>query len=212
MDPIKTKYKENLLKYYNKEAELRNQSVKQEWKLRVREDFNNLLKHEQKTTLLEIGAGAGYDSQFFMNNGLKVIAIDLSSEMIKKCKEKAIESYELDFYNLSYLHKQFDCIWAMNTLLHVPKSDLDHVLNEIDLVLKDNGLFFMAVYGGKDSEGEYIKSEISDSPRFFSYHSKDNLAAKLEQFFEIISFEQFDVGRGLDIDIVQSVIMRKKCS
>lgn len=33
----------------------------------------------------------------------------------------------------------------MNSLLHVPKPDLSHVLNEIDSVLNENGLFYMVV-------------------------------------------------------------------
>ena len=203
------KYKENLKKYYNKEAELRNQSVKQEWKIRVRDEFNALLKQEQKKSLLEIGAGAGYDSQYFMNNGLQVVAVDLSREMVKKCKEKGIEAYELDFYSLSSLHKQFDCIWAMNTLLHVPKSDLNQVLHEIDFTLKEDGLFYIGIYGGEDTESEYVKADVSDVPRFFSYHSKDNLKAKLEEHFMIISFDEFEVSRGNGIDVVQSIIMKK---
>jgi cyclopropane fatty-acyl-phospholipid synthase-like methyltransferase len=94
--------KENLRRYYNEEAELRNKSDKADWKIKIREDYCNLIKQEHKKTLLELGAGAGYDSQFFMNNGLQVTAVDLSSEMVNKCKEKSIEAYELDFYN--YLH------------------------------------------------------------------------------------------------------------
>ena len=85
-------YKENLKKYYDKEAEIRNgRSIKPDWKVNIREKFWNIVKNENKRTLLELGAGAGYDSLFFINNGLKVIAIDLSTEMVKKCIEKNIE-------------------------------------------------------------------------------------------------------------------------
>lgn len=203
-------FKEYLRRYYNQEAELRNKSDKADWKIKIREDFCNLIKQEHKKTLLELGAGAGYDSRFFMNNGLEVTAVDLSSEMVNKCKEKAVEAYELDFYNLSSLNKRFDCIWAMNTLLHVPKADLCEVLNGINLVLGENGLFYMGVYGGEDFEGEYVKSEVSNAPRFFSYHSESRLKTTLENYFQIIVFEQFDVGRGTEIDIFQSIIMSKK--
>lgn len=205
-----TLFKENLKKYYNQEAEYRNNSEKQDWKIKVRDEFYKLTKLENKEILLELGAGAGYDSQFFMKNGLKVIATDLSSEMVKRCKEKNIEAYELDFYNLSEMNKKFECIWAMNTLLHVPKADLSKVLNEINLVLKENGLFYMGVYGGEDFENEYVKAEISDAPRFFSYYSKNELRTILENYFQIITFEEFNVGRGADKDIFQSIIMRKK--
>ena len=203
-------YKENLKRYYNQEAEMRNKSDKADWKIKIREDFCNLIKQEHKKTLLELGAGAGYDSQFFMNHGLEIIAVDLASEMVNKCKEKDIEAYELDFYNLSSLNKKFDCIWAMNTLLHVPKVDMGEVLKGINLILKENGLFYMGVYGGEDFEDEYIKSEVSDVPRFFSYHSENSLKSILENFFDIISFEQFEVGKDNKNDIFQSITMRKK--
>jgi Methylase involved in ubiquinone/menaquinone biosynthesis len=202
-------FKENLKKYYNQEAELRNSNcVKPDWKIKVREDFYKLIKQENIKTLLELGAGAGYDSQFFMDNGLTVIAIDLSSEMINKCREKSIEAYELDFYNLSSLNKKFDCIYAINTLLHVPKIDLCHVLNEINLVLAENGLFYMGLYGGEDTENEFIKSDVSDAPRLFSFHSANYLKTTLEIYFNIVNFESFDIGTGTDI--FHSIILRKK--
>jgi cyclopropane fatty-acyl-phospholipid synthase-like methyltransferase len=202
-------FKENLKNYYNQEAVLRNKSVKQDWKIEIRQNFLDLVKKEKMKTLLELGAGAGYDSLFFMDNGLKVMAVDLSSEMVNNCKEKGINAYEMDFYHLSSLNKQFHCIWAMNTLLHVPKSDLCHVLNEINLVLEKQGLFYMGVYGGEDFESEYIKPDVSEAPRFFSYYSLSHLKAILENYFQIISFDQFDVERGIDKEIFQSIIMRK---
>ncbi|MCL2399999.1 MAG: class I SAM-dependent methyltransferase [Defluviitaleaceae bacterium] len=206
-----SQYKENIKKYYNTEAELRNsKSVKVDWKIQVRDKFCKLAKHENKETLLELGADAGYDSQFFMDNGLKVIAVDLSNEMVKNCLEKGIEAYEMDFYSLSSFEKNFDCIYAINTLLHVPKTDLNHVLNEINLVLGMNGLFYMGLYGGQDAENEFVKSEVSDAPRFFSFHSDSYLKTTLENHFDILDFETIDVSTGSEIDIFHSIIMRKK--
>jgi len=198
--------KVNLKKYYNQEAELRNLSEKQEWKNFQRTGFCSYVKSENKNSLLEIGAGTGADSQFFMDCGLGVVAIDLSSEMVKLCKEKNIEAYELDFYNISNLNKKFDCIWSMNSLLHVPKADLPQVLNEINSVLNEKGLFYMGVYGGIDTESEYV-NEVNDTPRFFSYYSESKIKEVLSNVFDIIEFQQIDVGRNIDF---QAVIMRKK--
>ena len=149
-----------------------------------------------------------------MNNGLKVVAVDLSSEMIKNCRAKYIEAYELDFYNLSSLDKKFDCIYAINTLLHVPKKDLCHVLNEINLILETGGLFYMGLYGGQDTEYEFVKSEVSDAPRFFALHSDAYLKITLGNYFEILDFETLDIGSGTGantaVDIFHSITMRKK--
>ena len=206
----KEHFKKNIVKYYDQEAELRNsKSVKADWKIKVRDDFLTIIKQKNKKTLLELDAGAGYDSQYFTNNGLIVTAIDISKEMVKRCKEKFIEAYELDFYELSTLNRKFDCIWAINTLLHVPKSDLDHVLNEINLVLEKDGLFYMGVYGGNDSEGEFTKSEVSNIPRFFAFHSEDFLKTILKKHFHIVKFVSFNIGGESEIDIFHSIIMER---
>ncbi len=203
----KPSFKDNIKKYYNQEAELReSKSVKSEWKIKVRQNFYDILKQENKKTLLELGAGAGYDSVFFMDNGLSVIAVDISNEMVIKCREKGIEAYELDFYDLSALNVKFDCIYAINSLLHVPKNDLHKVLHEIDLSLNQNGLFYLGLYGGDDTETEFVKNDISDAPRFFAFHSDNYLKNVLKNQFNIISFETLDLGT----DIFHSIILRKK--
>ena len=203
--------KESLKNYYNKEAEFRNKdSIKTDWKIEVREKYLKLLKQENKKTLLELGAGTGYDSEFFKNNGLNVVAIDLSKEMVKKCIEKGIEAYELDFYNLFSLNKKFDCIYAINTLLHVPKNDLNNVLNGINSILTENGLFYMGVYGGNDTESEYVKKEISEIPRFFAHNSEKYLRAILDEIFQIITFEKIELENTGNIEYFYSITMKKK--
>lgn len=198
--------KANLKAYYNKEAALRDLNEKEEWKKAQRARFYDRIRAENKESLLEIGAGTGNDSTYFIDRGLKVVAIDLSREMVRICRKKHIEAYELDFYGLSALNTTFDCVWSMNSLLHVPKPDLPKVLNEINSVLNENGLFYMGVYGGADAESEYV-SEISDAPRFFSFLSEQRLKETLGTVFDIIEFEQIDVGRNTDF---QAAIMRKK--
>ncbi|MDR2571421.1 MAG: class I SAM-dependent methyltransferase [Oscillospiraceae bacterium] len=207
---VKASFKENIKKYYNIEAELRNsKSEKTDWKVQVRGKFCALIKKENKKTLLELGAGAGYDSQFFINNGLEVVAIDLSNEMVKNCREKSIEAYELDYYNLTSLDRVFDCIYAINTLLHVPRKDMCHVLNEINLILEKDGLFYMGLYGGQDTEDEFVKSDVSDVPRFFAFHSEDYLKTTLTNYFEILDYEKLDIGAYGKIDFFHSITMRK---
>jgi len=198
--------KSHLRDYYNLEAEQRSLREKSSWKIEQRDIFYNLIINENKETLLEIGAGTGQDSKFFMDGGLKVTAVDLSCEMVKKCKEKGIDVYELDFYNLSDLNKKFDCVWSMNCLLHVPKSDLPQVLKNISAVLNDNGLFYMGVYGGKDSEEEFL-NEIIQKPRLFTSYTENKLKQILQNIFEIISFKTIELEDHMDF---QSIIMRRK--
>jgi len=210
---IETEFiKQNLKTYYNQEAELRNVkfAARESWKIQAREKFCALIKRENKMTLLELGAGAGYDSLFFMDNDMNVTAVDLSAEMVKFCRAKGIETYELDFYNLSSLNKKFDSVYALNTLLHVPQTDLSRVFNEIHSVLEPNGLFYMGLCGGQDIENEIINSEVSNAPRFFVFNSKDFLQTALENYFDILNFETLDISRQGGEGIFHSITLRKK--
>lgn len=202
--------KENIKKFFNDEAETRNgKSVKQEWKVNARKSFLEIIKKDNKKTLLEIGAGAGYDSLFFMNNGLNVIAIDISAEMVKKCKDKNIEAYELDFYDLSSLNRKFDCIYSLNTFLYVPKKDLPKVIEKINSILNTDGLFYIGLYGGNDTVTEMVFGDVSDVPLFLAFHSEHYLKSILRNTFEVISFEHISIDNRIDFDTFYSIVLRK---
>ncbi|MBW9158596.1 class I SAM-dependent methyltransferase [Clostridium tagluense] len=198
--------KEILKQSYNNYAHEREKNEFQVWKAKPRDAFLKLLLSEGKSTLLDIGAGIGRDSKFFMNNDINVLAVDLSDEMIRLCHEKEIESYQLDFYNLHKIGKKFDAVWSMNSLLHVEKVNLNLVLEEIRDVLSPLGLFFMGVYGGEDSEGIW-QDDIYTPHRFFSSYTDVNIKEVVSNYFEIISFERIETGGKYHF---QSIIMRKK--
>lgn len=204
--PMEKNFKENIKAYYNQDAARRNrQRTRAPWKLKIRKNFYKIIKQEDKKTLLELGAGAGFDSLFFMKKGLKVTAVDISDENIRSCREKGIEAYELDFYELSTLNKKFDCIYSLNSLLHVPKDDLRKVLQEINAVLDCNGLFYLGLYGGSDEETDLVKSDVSDVPRLFTFYSEHYLRTVLKDYFHIVDFKTFPVGTH----IFHSIILRK---
>lgn len=97
-------FKENIKAYYNQDAERRSRKmIRPPWKAKIRENFYTVAKQENKKTLLELGCGAGIDSLFFERKGLNVTAVDISAEMVRKCREKGLAAYELDFYDLSAL-------------------------------------------------------------------------------------------------------------
>jgi SAM-dependent methyltransferase len=205
-EKMTSKTKEILRKSYNNYANEREKNELQQWKVKLRDSFLKLLLNEDKSTLLDIGAGTGKDSRFFMNNNIDVIAVDISGEMIKLCREKGIESYESDFYNLYNICKKVDAVWSMNSLLHVEKANLNSVLKEIKSVLNPFGLFFMGVYGGENSEGIW-QDDIYTPHRFFSFYTDEDIKEVVSKYFELISFERIETGGKYHF---QSIIMRKK--
>jgi RimJ/RimL family protein N-acetyltransferase len=203
---MNSEIKDNLRQAYDNFADEKEKNEQQVWKLDTRQKFLDLLKQSGKKSILEIGAGTGKDSRFFKDNGFEVAAVDLSSEMVKLCREKDLEAYQLDFDNLSELNGTFDAVWAMNCLLHVEKKKLPLVFEEIKKILNKDGFFFMGVYGGENSEGIYEK-DFYTPKRFFSFFTDEAIKEEVSKYFEIVSFEKIETERG-NLDF-QALILKE---
>lgn len=170
----------------------------------------NLLKKEKKESILELGSGAGLDAKFFQNKGFKVLATDLSKKMVKVCQKKGLKAKVVDLYQLSSLNNEFDAIYSMNVLLHIPRKDLVKILNNIYKTLNKNGIFFYGVYGGKDEEKIITDKTKMGLPRFFSFLSNKTLLNAIKDKFNVIDFKKIDIdSENLDF-YFQSLFLRKK--
>jgi SAM-dependent methyltransferase len=151
--------------------------------------FSSLVKGK----VLDVGSGPGRDAVLLKNNGLEVVCLDASKEMVKICESKGLTSIVSDFNNLSFEKSSFGAVWAYTSLLHIPKSEISKPMNEIKRVLTDNGIFGLGLIEG-DTEG-YRESSGVNMPRWFSFYSKEEIESILkENGFEIIYFEQFKPG------------------
>ncbi len=178
---------------YDKNARLRDRSDIVQWKIDEMEKFCGYLARENKNSLLDLGAGAGQYGKFFENKGMRVTCADISTEMITACKEKGLEAYVMDFYAMDFGGRQFDAVWAQNSLLHVPKASLGIVLQNIKRFLKQDGLLYMGVYGGRNSEGVWEKDTYSPK-RFFSFFDDKTIKKMVEQHFCIVNFDTVQLG------------------
>ncbi|MGR6913645.1 class I SAM-dependent methyltransferase [[Actinomadura] parvosata] len=193
---------------YDGDAERRDAVVKAPWKLAERAAFLGRIKEHGCERLLEVGAGTGQDSVFFQENGLSVVAVDLSPAMVGRCREKGVDAHVMDFLGLAFEAGSFDAVYAMNCLLHVPDGDLPTVLGAIRTVLRPGGLFFLGVYGGGSVRGEGLfEKDDHTPPRFFSFRSDERLQEFAREFFEIVDFHAV----GADESRFQSLTLRRGC-
>lgn len=206
--------KVELVAAYDNDAQRRNDNAdsRNSWKVATRKNFADFIQAEHKTTVLEIGAGAGLDSVYFQDRGFDILATDISPKMVDTCKYKALNAVTLDLYDLGTLQRQFDAIYSMNVLLHVPKKDLGQVLATIHEALTPNGIFFYGVYGGINKETVFTDSRRMNLPRFFSFLDDAKLQQAVLPLFEIINADVLDVGEtesGLQLHF-QSLLLRKR--
>lgn len=198
--------KEALVQAYNQFAAKRDQTVIAPWKAKEREQFAARLHKDNLGSLLEIGAGTGKDSLFMQQQGLEVTCIDLSGEMVKFCREKGLNAHVMDVSHLQFKDQSFDAVYAMNSLLHIPKADLGHVLREIHRVLRTGGLFFCGVYGGQDTEGVWEKDSY-EPKRFFAMYQDADIVRVFESVFTLQDFHTVPIGEGQPH--FQSMLLRK---
>src|SRR5206468_5187596 len=91
-DIMEIETKLRLAEAYDADAVRRSKSAISDWRIAERDAFFNRLAAENKSALLEIGAGTGKDSRFFHDKGLAVKCIDLSPEMIRLCRERGLDA------------------------------------------------------------------------------------------------------------------------
>lgn len=192
---------------YDRAVEERENKPILPWKIEERRRFLDLLRQEQKTTLLEIGAGTGRDSLFFQEQGLQVTCTDLSLAMAQHCRQKGLNAQVMDFRHLNFPAESFDAVYALNCLLHVPNSDLPAVLQQIQRVLKPGGLMFLGVYGGIEHERQ-LPNDTYEPKRFFSSRTDEQIQAMVQPYFQIVSFKVIPLPGEQD-EHFQSLILRR---
>jgi ubiquinone biosynthesis O-methyltransferase len=97
---------------------------------------------------LDVGCGSGRASIPFARNGVKVIGLDISEQMVLRAKEKSKKQGLTDYIdyiigdseNLPFKNNSFDAVIAFGVLYHVPTPQ--KMLDQMSKVLKREGIYF----------------------------------------------------------------------
>lgn len=98
-----------------------------------------------KTLALDAGCGYGVYSQMLSKKGYAVVALDVSTGMIRKARELVDES-NVWFVRGSITHlplkeNKFNFVLCVDTLHHLTDSFIDQALDEFRRVTKSGGVF-----------------------------------------------------------------------
>jgi len=195
---------------YDRRVEERAARPPPAWETVERDNFLTRLQQEQEaTSLLEVGAATGSDAAFFKAHGFDVVCVDLSPRMVEHCRARGLVAHVMDVADLRFPANSFDAVYAMNCLVHVPRSQLRGVLGQISRIVRPGGLFYLGLYGGREFEGVADEDEL-EPKRFFCHHLDADLCALVVEFFRLESFRRVPHGwSGLHF---QSLILRKSSS
>ncbi|MCI6649857.1 MAG: adenylyl-sulfate kinase [Lachnospiraceae bacterium] len=173
--------------------------------------------------LLELGCGNGRDSLYFSRNGLDVVALDTSSEAIKKLNDIAEDSKLTalfacdDFTNSNAIFQQrFDYCYSRFTLHSITENQEINVIKNIYSTLNNCGLFFIEARSVHDEiygKGQYVgdDSYIYEG-HFRRFLRKENFERHLKRVgFHIIYSEEsrgFAPFKNIDSPVIR-VIAKK---
>ncbi len=121
------------------------------WRSKEGRDLpEKIFLNEVKTSgeIIDLGCGTGEKTVRFYNKGLKVTAVDASSEMLKKIiKINGINIQLIDLSNISFL-KKYDGVWASFSIQHLYKSKQDLLFEKVSRAMNKNGVFYVGIHEG----------------------------------------------------------------
>ncbi len=137
----------------------------------------------QNSLLLEIGSGPGTDWRI-LNESYKVTGSDNSNEFLNHLinENPNGEFLELDAITLK-TDKKFDGIYSNKVLHHLTDLELINSAKRQAMILNDNGIICHSFWKGEGSE---IFKGL-----FVNYHNEVGLRDIFEDYFEILSIENY---------------------
>lgn len=101
--------------------------------------------------ILDVGCAGGKDAAKFIENGFKVVGIDMVDEFLEEAKKEVPKAdfQKMDLLDMGFPQDYFDGIWSSAVLVHIKKKDISRVLQSFHKILKPSGELFIGVKRGK---------------------------------------------------------------
>ena len=167
---------------------------------------------------LEIGCGTGKNTAWLITQSKKVLAVDLSEEMLSKAKQKITAP------NVTFIHaditqewsftngNQFDLATFSLVLEHI--EDLDAIFAKLNKVIQTNGLVYIGeLHPFKQYTGSKARFETSEGVQVvtcFNHHITDFVSAAKNNDFELIKInEYFDDNNRNNIPRILTLVFKR---
>ncbi|MBO6621213.1 MAG: class I SAM-dependent methyltransferase [Balneola sp.] len=201
---------------YNSWAEQYDSNKNKTRDLDIKSTIETLSRYNFKN-VLELGCGTGKNTFWLLNKAERIIGLDFSTEMLKIAKEKVVsdkvEFKQSDLNKDWEIEDQFaDLITSSLTLEHI--EDLNHIFNQANQKLSENGLFFISeLHPFKQYIGSKAKFKTENGVqelKVFIHHISDYVqSAEINGFSLVEIKEWFDEQSKREIPRLISFVFRK---
>jgi len=129
--------------------------------------------------ILEVGCGDGFPSRLVAQTVGKMTGIDFDPEFINDAKNNVSEKWPISFFIHNVLKKtiegDYDGIFALDVLEHIPKIDEEIFINNIINALHKNGVLIIGMPS--------IHSQVHASPQSKEGHVNCKTQSELQNLF-----------------------------
>ncbi|MBV1848894.1 class I SAM-dependent methyltransferase [Catellatospora tritici] len=139
----------------------------------------------------DIGCGPAHHVRALRDLGLRVVGLDLSEGQLR-ASDGVPGLVQADMLALPLSAGAVDGIWAIASLLHLPRELAPRAIAEFARVLRSGGQLWLTVAEGEGEGFEPSHYDESRAPRWFSYYSEPELRGWLEP----VGFEVAWTRRG----------------
>jgi SAM-dependent methyltransferase len=133
---------------------------------------------------LDLGCGAGRDSNYLARRGRHVVAADLSEALLREAGRRLepdagrrVSLVRLDLKTLPFCDGTFGGVWASGSFLHLPASSFGRALAESARVLMPGGMAAISMKRG-NSQG-WRRTTRMAGERWFTFVDPESFAATM---------------------------------
>jgi predicted TPR repeat methyltransferase len=166
---------------------------------------------------LEIGCGTGKNTEWLMGKAQKVMAVDLSVEMLAKAKEK-IASDRVQFQQAdittawTFGKEQYDLVSFSLVLEHI--ENLDPIFQEVSQALVAGGYVYVGeLHPFKQYAGSKARFDTENGRQIvacFNHHVSDFIGAAKQHGLVLVDLnEHFDNNDRNSIPRILTIVLKK---
>lgn len=143
---------------------------------------------KKNSTILDLGCGSGYITNYLCDLGMDATGIDFSKEMIKIAKTKypKLKFLLADFLDIEnhFEENSVDGLIAIYSLYFIPREKFKSMLSSLSKILKDGGKFLFVTQIGKGEDfvtTPLMKDNNINDKLYVNYYTKEELESILSE-------------------------------
>jgi SAM-dependent methyltransferase len=136
--------------------------------------------------VLDAGCGLGRDTDYLRMHGYpESIGFDMSFGMLSVGTQSAgfqFPAVQGDFRQLPFASQSFQGVWAVASIIHIPRSNAESVLKEFKRILKPSGHIYLSVIKGSGEEAESGEDDVVQRGwRYFVFYELEEMKSLLQK-------------------------------